>query len=260
MILLMNRIYKQIIALTGFLVLSAGAYAQSLERAVMGTLGGTSTPSGGPQLLYNSGETNVATLQNGGYLLTQGFEQPVTTVPEISGGLLLCMSTPATLSDTLNNGEWFSSNPSVAVISSTGVVYGLAAGTATISYALYGDTATSTVTIDSNYFAVVSINTAPGTVIASGQTVTFTAVVTGINTSTANYQWVLNSSIIAGETNATYTSGSLSNQDSVSCIVTSSMPCVYPSFNSVIVNVLVEGVLQQNLTTADINLVPNPNK
>jgi hypothetical protein len=56
----------------------------------------------------------------------------------IGGPSSIAVSATGSLYATVSGGAWSSSNPSVATISSTGVVTGVAAGTTTISYAVSG--------------------------------------------------------------------------------------------------------------------------
>ncbi len=73
----------------------------------------------------------------------------------ISGTLGICLGATSTLTDATPGGVWSSSSSTVAPISATGVVSGLAIGTSVISYTLTnscGSTAAS---------AVVSVNTLP---------------------------------------------------------------------------------------------------
>jgi len=80
----------------------------------------------------------------------------ITTPPSagtLSGNQNLCVGSTDTYSSTVTGGEWSSSNPSVATVNSTGLVTGVSAGTATITYTVTGTggcpaaTATRTVTI-----------------------------------------------------------------------------------------------------------------
>ncbi|MFH0867226.1 MAG: YCF48-related protein [Bacteroidota bacterium] len=89
-----------------------------------------------------------------------------------------------------------------------------------------GNPATSnsiTMTVSSSLPANVSIAASPGVIICSGTSVTFTA--TPTNGGTPSYQWKINGSNISGATNSTYTSSILSNNDNITCVMTSSLTC-----------------------------------
>ena len=61
----------------------------------------------------------------------------VTGQPDdISGSDGICLNSTVTLSDTTSGGSWTSSNTGVVTIGSTGIAYGAALGTSTISYTL----------------------------------------------------------------------------------------------------------------------------
>jgi len=75
----------------------------------------------------------------------------------ISGLPSLCVALTTTLSDATGTGTWSSSNTSVATIGSTGVVNGVALGTATITYTIPSSCfVTQTVTVYPTPVAVVS--------------------------------------------------------------------------------------------------------
>lgn len=59
----------------------------------------------------------------------------------------MCVGATTTLSDATPGGSWSSGNTSVATVGSTGVVTGVASGTATISYTVAGCSATRDVTV-----------------------------------------------------------------------------------------------------------------
>lgn len=72
----------------------------------------------------------------------------VITTPAITGGVGLCAGTTSTLSNSIGGGTWTSSNPAVATIgSSSGVVFGVANGTAVIMYT-FPSTCTITTTVN----------------------------------------------------------------------------------------------------------------
>ena len=59
---------------------------------------------------------------------------PLPPAGTITGSDTICKGTVATLSNTQAGGTWLSSQPSIATITNTGMVTGVATGTATISY------------------------------------------------------------------------------------------------------------------------------
>ncbi|MCD6011497.1 MAG: surface protein [Flavipsychrobacter sp.] len=71
----------------------------------------------------------------------------ITVIGPIVGPSSTCVGTSITLTDSTAGGTWSSSNPSVATVSSTGVVTGVAAGTVTITYTVGASFVTKLVTI-----------------------------------------------------------------------------------------------------------------
>ena len=71
-------------------------------------------------------------------------------VREVTAQMVVCSGATITLSNTVSGGVWSSSNPSIGSIgSSTGILTGVSAGTATISYVLTGGCAvTTTITVN----------------------------------------------------------------------------------------------------------------
>ncbi len=66
----------------------------------------------------------------------------VSSIPNagvLSGTQAICIGLSSTLSSTIPGGTWSSSNSSIATIANTGVVIGVAAGTATMSYIVNGN-------------------------------------------------------------------------------------------------------------------------
>lgn len=89
-------------------------------------------------------------------------------------------------------------------------------------------TATSTgitMTVTPNVTPSVTISASPGNVICSGASVTFTASHTN-GGSSPSYQWKVNG--VNAATGTTYTTTSLSNNDVVTCVLTSSAACASP--------------------------------
>lgn len=104
----------------------------------------------------------------------------------------------------------------------------------------------------------VNIVASPGTTIATGQSVSFTAVATG-GTSLVSYLWYVNGAPIAGATSATYETNALNNGDIVTCRATNTDVCANSTLKSVTVSVAGLGVDNIN-TEQGVSIFPNPNK
>ncbi len=116
----------------------------------------------------------------------------------------------------------------------------------------------NTMRVDEPLIPIVTIKANPGAYIAPGQSVTLTASVI-YGGARPTYQWRVNGVAINGATNTTFTSSSLSNNDSVTCETMGA--CDLLGFNSVRIHLTNVGV--QQVTAAgsdDVKLVPNPNK
>lgn len=112
---------------------------------------------------------------------------PASTVAAISGPSIVCAGNTITLTNTTTGGVWSSSVTSVATISSTGIVSGIAPGTTVVSYTKTTSCGTSVAT------KVVTVNPIPDAGTISGtsplcrtSTATFTSTVTG-GTWSSNY-------------------------------------------------------------------------
>jgi hypothetical protein len=94
----------------------------------------------------------------------------------ITGAAGLCVSGSATLSDSSPGGVWSSSNATVATIGTAGVVGGVAAGTANITYSIGASYATTVITVNAD---PAPISGAGG--ICNSATVTLTDATSGGN-------------------------------------------------------------------------------
>ena len=76
------------------------------------------------------------------------------------------------------------------------------------------------------------------------------------------YQWLINGSPVAGATNSIYITNTLVNGQVVSCMVTSSEPCVHPhtKLSSGITVIVWPVGIQQLHNNSNFTLLPNPNK
>ena len=71
-----------------------------------------------------------------------------SSVAPITGNANVCIGFTTSLSDVTTGGAWSSGNTMVATVASTGIVTGVAAGTATISYTVAGVSSTMIVTVN----------------------------------------------------------------------------------------------------------------
>jgi len=104
---------------------------------------------------------------------------------------------------------------------------------------------------------IVSIVVNPNSIIVSGQTVTLSASVKGRQSSPA-YQWVVNHTYIAGATDSFYTSNNFSNNDSVTCIVTTSNECGSVIAEKTVAVLINTDMINQILNSNSISIFPNP--
>jgi hypothetical protein len=93
------------------------------------------------------GQSTVGGTASAGYAQTiasVGCTMPV--VAAISGSSTVCAGSSTQLSDATSGGVWSSNNTSVATVNGSGLVSGVLAGSATISYAIINSCGTTTVT------------------------------------------------------------------------------------------------------------------
>jgi uncharacterized protein YjdB len=92
------------------------------------------------------------------------------------GAATVCVGSTTNLTNPTTGGTWNSSNTSIATVGSTGVVTGVAAGTAAISYTVAGGSATTIVTVN----ALPTAGTITGTPsVCQGNTATLSTAATG---------------------------------------------------------------------------------
>ncbi len=146
---------------------SAIASVNSSTGVVYGTAGGTAT------ITY--------TIPTGCYMTISVTVNPLPS--GISGTPYVCVGSTTTLSDATAGGSWSSSNTAVASIdASTGIVYGITAGTATMTYTLpTGCYRTLGITV----YPLPSVITGPS-VVCVGATITLSDSLSGGLWSTAS--------------------------------------------------------------------------
>ncbi|MFN8842915.1 MAG: gliding motility-associated C-terminal domain-containing protein [Chryseotalea sp.] len=166
---------------------------------------------------------------------------PAVTISSSDADNSICAGTSVTFTATPTNGgttpafQWFSGvNPIAGETNTTLTTTGLINGEQ-ISVSLTSNaTCASPVTVASNTITTnvlpavtptisITSNDADNTICA-GTSVTFTAAITNGGTTPA-FQWLLNGNPVAGETNNTFTTSTLSNNDQVSVQLISNALC-----------------------------------
>jgi len=144
-----------------------------------------------------------------------------TTVAPITGNATICSGSTTVLATASTGGNWSTDNSLVATVDAAGLVTGISAGTATITYTnACGATASRVVTVNS--LPAASISAQGATAFCTGGSVVLTA----NNGSGYTYQWNNNGTPVAGATAANFiatTSGNYSVTISNGlCAITSS--------------------------------------
>jgi uncharacterized protein YjdB len=121
---------------------SAGTYSCTLNETGAGAGG-----AGGSNYIA-SGFTSTTSTQGTGPSGNGVVVITFTAFDPITGTLAVCAGSTTSLSNATTGGTWSSSDIAIATINSSGVVSGVAAGTATISYVLSGATVTAVVTVN----------------------------------------------------------------------------------------------------------------
>lgn len=152
---------------------------------------------------------------------------PLSSVAPITGASTVCPAGTITLSDLISGGVWSTSTPANATVNASGVVFGVAAGTTTISYAVTNSCGTATAT------KIVTVNPGPnaGTIIGTatvcpGLTTTLSDAVSGgtwnssvPSVATINASGVVNG-LVAGTTTISYTATNSCGTATVTVIAT----------------------------------------
>ena len=197
--------------------LSAGSISGALSVTVGSTIVLTDGTSGGTWSASNSNATVSATgvvtgLAAGtvtiSYTVTNGCGSITATdmitvnasgVGGVSGAPTVCLLSTTTLTDATPGGTWHSSNTLIATVGTSGIVTGVAAGTAKISYTVAGVPTVVTVTVNP-----VPNGISGATSVCDGASITLNDItVGGAWTSTAGV------SVTTGSTVTTLTTNSL---------------------------------------------------
>ena len=195
----------------------------------------TGAVAGSAMIYYHVGACSVSTMVT----IT------TTVVGTIVGPTTVCPGATITLSDSssvMTSGTWTSSNPSVATISSGGVVLGVATGTTTISYSVTGACGTGVATRTIHVSATTSTGTITGTSsIMTGAAASWYETVSGGTWSSSNpsVATISSSGVVTGVSVGTATiSYAISG---CSGLVYATAPITVTAFNGISGNVLFTG-------------------
>ncbi len=179
-------------------------------------------------------------------------------VAPISGALSVCQGSTTSLADVTPSGVWSSGTPGTFTVSSTGVVSGVAAGSATVSYTVtnsFGCVSSAIATVIVRPLASPALTPGGSVAICPGGNILLSASA-GAGYS---YQWQMAGVAVSGATNISYTATSAG---SFRAIITNGFGCISIS-NTVIVNtdpsLLVTPSVIVNASPGNILcLVPSP--
>gem|GEM_PF-1268054 len=191
---------------------STNETTQTITVSTAGVYSVTATNSGGS----SSSNTNVT----------------VNTLPIADAGLDATICAGANTGLAATGGVTYLWTPAIG-LSAPNIANPIASPSSTINYSVTvtdanGCVANDNVTVIVAPIAVTSVSiNASANNICAGTLVTFTA--TPNNGGTPTYQWQNGGLDIVGETNATYSSSSLLNNDAITCIMISSLACASPT-------------------------------
>ena len=112
-------------------------------------------------------------------------------VAAITGSATVCRSSTITLANATATGVWSSSNIAIATVNASGLLTGVAAGVATISYAVTNSCGTTTVTKD------VTVNASPSVAAITGSNTVCLGLTATLSNATAAGVWTSSNGSIA---------------------------------------------------------------
>ncbi|MEY4281351.1 MAG: hypothetical protein RLZ39_763 [Bacteroidota bacterium] len=194
-------------------VATTTVYVRLSSTAAVGTSTGAIT-------IASTGATSVT-------VNLAGTVNAVPTVAAITGVADVCKNATITLASTTTGGTWSSSNTSVATVNA-GVVTGVSAGTAIISYAVTNSgcttTQTKTISVNANPTASITSNNVSCYGLTNGSA---TVTVSG-GTAPYTYVW-------GGSSSTTNTASNL-GAGKVKCTITDAKGCKFPNIDSSVVS------------------------
>jgi hypothetical protein len=176
------------------------------------------------------------------------------TLP-ITGTTTLCAGSTTNLSDATSGGTWSSTVTTVATVSGSGLVTGIAGGTSIISYSAGACTVTSTVTVNPLPNAGVITGTGADTIICAGKTET-------LSDAAAGGIWSSSNTLLATVGSTGIVAGVAAGIDTIAYTVTNSCGTVTARLRVKVLSVTAchtyasETEKQQG---TELKIFPNPN-
>ncbi len=210
------------VAATKNITVSSGAFAGGITGTTTVCVGSTTTladtVTGGT---WSSAATGTATISTTGvvtgvaagtvtisYTVTSSCGtatattsvtvNPMPAAGTITGTTTVCEAATTTLADAASGGTWSSSNTSIASVTSSGLVRGVAAGSATISYTVTNSCGTASAT------AAVTVNPLPhASVIGGSHSMCLGAATSTLTDSVSGGVWASSNTAVASINSAT---------------------------------------------------------
>lgn len=185
------------------------------------------------------------------YTLTTGCKRivdvTVNQIPApITGNAFVCVGYTTSLSNSVGGGTWTTSAPSLATVSSAGVVYGLSVGSFNVTYTTgtNGCFVTKPMVVSPVGPPTVTVSPSTGSTVCAGTAVTFNPAITGGGTSPL-YVWSVNNVILSGASSYTYVPA---NGDVVRLWIISNYQCSVPDTASNTVTMTVNPIVTPALS------------
>ncbi len=155
------------------------------------------------------------------------------TVLPITGVQQVCVGSTSLFNNNTSGGTWSSSNTAVAVVNSGGLVTGVSAGTATISYLVTNSTGCSTI-VSRN----ISVNALPVVAAINGNLAICVSGTSLLTNTTAGGLWSTNSATVAAINASGLVTGLQPGTATISYTVNNNNGCVSIVSKDIVVNAL----------------------
>jgi choice-of-anchor A domain-containing protein len=170
--------------------------------------------------------------------------KPIVAV--IAGAASVCRSASITLTNTTASGTWTSSSTAIATVNASGVVTGVAAGTATISYAVTNSCGTTTVTKD------ITVNLPPSVAAITGSNTVCLGLTATLSNATGSGVWSSSNNSIATVVGGVVVGESLGTANIIYTVTTGCGTAIQRRITGTISAVSVNSLLPMQLTNSKL--------